>query len=163
MIKITEELLGQISAKAKISKRKRMNHDFHVPSDPIQRFLNALEPQTYLRPHKHEDPDKVEIFIILKGRALVVEFDETGSVLDHVVLDARTGAKGVEIPPRTWHTFVSLEENSVLYEIKDGPYVKETDKNFAEWAPSEGSGEGQTFNAELLSKLGIPVPTLSVA
>ena len=45
---------------------------------------------------------------------------------------------GCEIEPRTWHTVVSLEPGSIVYEVKQGPYDPETDKEFASWAPAEG-------------------------
>jgi hypothetical protein len=28
---------------------------------------------SYLRPHKHSDPDKVEVFIVLQGKLAVVD------------------------------------------------------------------------------------------
>lgn len=151
MIKITDKLISKVSKKARLSKRKRSNYNFHnTSSDNIQRFLNALEPGTYLRPHKHEDPDKVEVFLILSGRVMVIEFDDHGNIIDHILLDPDKGNRGVEIPPGSWHSFIVLEEGSVLYEIKGGPYVEETDKIFAEWAPEEGSGEVQLFKQELM-------------
>ena len=93
--------MAAVSNDAKLSVRKRMNHNFHKEyTDPVQRMLNAVEPGTYIRPHKHENPDKIEVFIILKGRVVVVEFDEKGSAVDHVILDQDGGALAVEIPPR---------------------------------------------------------------
>lgn len=154
MIKITDKLLNTVSNEAKVSDRKRCNYRFHNSnSDNIQRFLNAGEPGTYVRPHKHENPDRVEIFLILKGRFLVNEFNDKGEIIDHIILDSEEGKKGVEIPPKTWHSFIVLKEGSVLYEIKEGPFIKETDKIFAEWAPEEGTKEAQEFNEKILSNL----------
>ena len=151
MIKITDKLISKVSKKAGLSERKRTNYNFHnTSSDNIQRFLNALEPGTYLRPHKHENPDKVEVFLILSGRVTVIEFDDHGNIIDHILLDHENGNRGVEIPPGCWHSFIVLEEGSVLYAIKEGPYVEETDKIFAEWAPEEGSEEAQLFKQELM-------------
>jgi len=140
MIKLDKQILDTTSAKAKTAKRKRMNYNFHpVLEDPLQRMLNAVEPGTYIRPHKHENPDKTEVFMILRGRILVVEFDDQGNITDFMVLDAATENFAAEIPPRTWHTIISLEEGSIAYEIKNGPYDPIDDKNFATWAPPEGS------------------------
>ena len=156
MIKITHKLINEISNKAKTSVRKRCNYNFHRSyRDSIQRFLNALEPDTYLRPHKHENPDKIEIFLILGGKVLIVEFDDDGAIVDHTVLDFERGNKGVEISPGTWHSFIALQQGSVLYEIKEGPFDKETDKTFAEWAPEEGTEEAAEFNKRILRELGI--------
>lgn len=151
MIKITEDLMINLSDKAKNSTRKRINYNFHNSSnDHLQRFLNAAEPETYVRPHKHENPDKVEIFLILKGRVLVIEFDDNGKIIDHAILDSDEGNKGVEILPRTWHSIIVLQKDSILYEIKEGPYGMETAKIFAKWAPEEGTKESQEFNKNVL-------------
>lgn len=156
MIKITDELLNTISNEARFSNRKRCNYSFHNSnSDYIQRFLNAGEPGTYVRPHKHENPGRVEIFLILKGRFLVIEFNDDGEIIDHIILDSEKGKKGVEIPPSSWHSFIVLKEGSVLYEVKEGPFILETDKIFAKWAPEEGTKEAQEFNEKILSNLKI--------
>lgn len=156
MIRITDGLLTEVSHRAKQSERKRGNLNFHrTAEDPVQRFLNAVEPSSYLRPHKHQNPDTPEVFILLRGRVLIVEFDDGGKIVDHVTLDWEKGNKGVEIPPRVFHTFISLEEGSVLYEVKRGPYCPDAAKRFATWAPAEESEEGLEFTKRVLQELGI--------
>ena len=156
MIKITEKLINEVSEKAKISARKRTNHNFHKSyDDPVQRFLNAVEPGSYLQPHKHENPDKTEIFIILKGRVLILEFDEFGKITEHFILDPKVGNVAVEMLPRTWHSFIALQEGSVLYEVKQGPFIQETGKISALWAPEEGTSEANEFNKRILRELNL--------
>lgn len=158
MIRIDKQLLDQVSEKAKLAPRRRTNHNFHqVPEDLLNRMLNAMNPDTYVQPHKHENPDKREAFIVLRGSLLVVEFDEKGSVTDHVILGQQQGVYGLEIPPRTYHTIISLETDSVVYELKDGPYIAQTDKVFAPWAPKEGSPECEQYNLGLLKQLQINI------
>ena len=153
MIRIDNEIVEATSKKAGKSGRRRMNHNFHpVLEDPLQRMLNAVEPGTYIRPHKHEDPDKTEVFMVLRGRILVVEFDDAGNITDKIVLDASEGYYGAEIAPRTWHTIVSLEKGSVAYEVKNGPYNPIDDKNFAKWAPEEGDPKAAEFLEELIRR-----------
>src|SRR3989339_1336439 len=140
MITIDKNFLSERSLKGKESPRLRSMYNFHTfPEDPVQRMINALEPYSYVQPHKHKDPDKREVFIALTGSLLVVEFDNEGKILSHIVLNARNGNYGVEIAPRVWHTIVALESGTTAYELKDGPYIPVTDKNFAPWAPKEGS------------------------
>jgi len=140
MLKIVSpELLDELNKKAMNSPRKRMNHNFHDElSDPINRMLNAFEPGTYLQPHKHENPDKREVFIVLRGSLVVVFFDDSGNPTEFVLLDLLNGNQAVEIPVGAWHTLLALESGSVVYEVKDGPYQPLSDKNFASWAPKEG-------------------------
>jgi cupin fold WbuC family metalloprotein len=151
MIVIDEPLTSRVVEEARKSPRLRMNYNFHSEySDPINRMLNAMEPGTYLRPHKHESPDKWETFLILSGKALVIRFDDAGVILEGVILDNAHGIHGVEIPAREWHTVVALSSGTVLYEVKPGPYVPLDDKNFASWAPAEGSAEASKYLDELL-------------
>ena len=69
------------------------------------------------------------------------------------------GNYGVEIPVGTWHSLIALEEDTLVYEVKDGPYSPEDDKNFAVWAPKEkidnGCLECQKFLQELCDKLSL--------
>lgn len=131
-----------------------MNHNFHpILSDPLQRLLNVMEPLSYIQPHKHENPDKVEAFILLKGRLVVVEFNADGSVADHLLLDPLQGNYGAEIAPRTFHTIIPLDAGTTVYEVKNGPYDPIDDKNFASWAPAEGSGEASEYLRDLLMKV----------
>ena len=154
MIIIDSKTLEDLSQKAKESKRKRINLNFHIgDSDLLQRFLNAMEPSTYVRPHKHENPDKREVFIILQGSIAIVIFDDYGKIADISELSKEKGVHAVEIPAKKWHTLVSLEEKTVLYEIKDGPYNVTTDKQFADWAPDEDSDKA----VEYLEKIKLAI------
>ena len=161
MIKINESFISETSMKAKSNPRHRMNFNFHKEdAATLQRMLNAIEPETYIQPHKHENPDKVEAFFALRGRILVVEFDDKGNITEHIILDNKNGNYGAEIAPRTWHTIISLEAESVAFEVKDGPYDAAVDKNFAPWAPAEshsadGIKEGQKYKKQILKELRI--------
>ena len=154
--KITSKELEDLQMQAKQSPRKRMNFNFHeYAGDALQRMLHALQPGTYIQPHKHESPDKREVFIILTGRAALIEYDNTGHPIDHILLDIKEGNFGVEIPPSTWHSLIALEEDSVVYEVKDGPYSPADDKNFAAWAPREGDKECAVFLNKIIEILDL--------
>ena len=136
---VSPELLNEVIQKAKNLPRGRMNYNFHEDlADPINRMLNAFEPGTYIQPHKHENPDKREVFILLRGSLVVVFFDNSGAPTDFILLDRDQGNYAVEIPEGAWHSLFALESGSVVYEVKDGPYFPISDKNFASWAPREG-------------------------
>lgn len=118
-------------------------------------MVNAIEPFSYIHPHKHENPDKREVFIILRGRLAAIFFNEKGEVSEHFILDNKGKNYGVEIPPRTWHTFISLESGTVVYELKDGPYFPLNDKNFAPWAPRENDPKCRDYIKKLCEELSI--------
>jgi cupin fold WbuC family metalloprotein len=147
--RIEDHLLDRLVAAAKASPRRRRNHDFHRWEEPVQRLLNALEPDTYIRPHRHQNPDKVEVFLCLRGRVAVLTFDEEGRLAETCVLSPGGPAHGAEVPPRTWHALVALEPGSAIFEVKEGPYDPATDKEFASWAPAEGTPEAALYLEQL--------------
>jgi len=151
---IDNELLNKLSDEARQLPRRRKNYNFHLTlDDPINRMLNAMEPDTYTPPHKHENPDKREVLIVLRGRLAVFFYDDEGKITDIILLGKENGVYGVEVPPRKWHSIVSLEAGSVVYEIKDGPYDPNNDKILASWAPAEGSNEVEKYLKYLREKI----------
>lgn len=150
---ITDELLNSVSQQAKENPRLRMNYNFHKDlNDGVHRLLNALEPDTYLPPHRHTNPDKDESYIILRGSIMVFFYDDEGNITDKTLLDPTKGKYGLEIPAGIWHSIVVLESNTVIYEIKAGPYIPLTPDNLAKWAPEASDKEGvRTFINKLLS------------
>lgn len=153
-------LMEQILARARVSPRRRANHCFHAPGDRLQRMVNAALRGSYFQPHRHADPDKLEIFTALSGRTLVITFDDAGKPEDTALLSAEPGAgagevRQVEIPPRTWHTLAVLSPEAVLYEVIDGHFDPKTHKRFAPFAPSEADPEAaQAYLADLLRRCG---------
>jgi cupin fold WbuC family metalloprotein len=134
---IDDALIARTAEAAQASPRRRMNHDYHAAHEVVQRMLNALRDDSYVRPHRHADPDKVEVFLALQGRFLVLTFDEAGGVADHHVIGPEGPVRGVEIPPRTWHALLALDPVAVAYEVIQGPYDPATHKAFAPWAPED--------------------------
>lgn len=158
MISINHQLLDALSSEARKSMRKRKNYNFHKePEARIQRMLNSMEPGTYVRPHKHENPDKLEVFFCLRGKIAIIEWTEMGEVHQVEILDPLKGNFGVEVPPRTWHSLISLESGSVAWEVKDGPYNPIDDKYFAEWAPLEGDPNAEAWLNDLVIRLGLGI------
>ncbi|MEE9543455.1 MAG: WbuC family cupin fold metalloprotein [Thermodesulfobacteriota bacterium] len=133
---IEKSVLDETSKKAATSERLRMNHNFHELSDNLQRMLNAIEPDSYVRPHRHLNPPKVEVFLMLRGRGAIFLFDDDGKIIDSAILEPGGRTPGVEIAPGQIHTIVSLEKGTIIFEVKDGPYIAVTDKDFASFAPA---------------------------
>lgn len=158
MKRTDKQLLDEMNAKSRIASRKRAHYTFHKSDDDtLQRMLNAMQPGTYLRPHKHENPDKREVFLVLTGKFLVVEFDDAGEIVDFMILDAKAHQHAAEIAEQTYHTVICLAPDSIAYEIKDGPYDPIDDKNFASWAPKEGEDGCDGFIQKILNELNIQI------
>ncbi|RHO68165.1 cupin fold metalloprotein, WbuC family [Parabacteroides sp. AF48-14] len=153
MILINEALLNETTERAKQSPRLRMNHNFHERlDDPVNRMLNALEPGTYIRPHRHLDPDKDEIFLLLRGRVAVFLFENDGNISRMQILDPKEGVYGAEIKAGTWHSLLVLESGSVIYEIKEGPFAPLAADHFAPWSPAPEEAEAVRAYMEILTK-----------
>jgi cupin fold WbuC family metalloprotein len=140
-MKIVErKLLDQLTTQALEHPRLRKNWNIH-PSDDFccHRLLNAIEPGSYIRPHRHLDPAKDETFLIVRGRLGVILFDETGQVAKKVLLAADGDILAVDIPHGLFHTAVSLSPGTVFFEAKAGPYLPLADGEKADWAPEDGT------------------------
>ena len=119
---IDNKLLDKVSKQAKESDRLRMNLNFHESLEaPAQRLLNALEPGTILAIHRHEDTD--ETYLILRGELDVIFYDNSKREVSRTRLNLNTGNYGIHIPKGQWHTIEVLTPNTVIFEVKDGPYT----------------------------------------
>jgi cupin fold WbuC family metalloprotein len=61
--------------------------------------------------------------VLLKGRIRVNLYDDAGEVTESVVLSLADGMYGVDIPKNVWHNVECLESGSVIFEVKEGPFV----------------------------------------
>lgn len=138
--------LEALTEQARSTPRRRKNFNLHEQlDDPIQRLCNAFEPGTYVRPHRHPQAGRWELFSVLRGGVGILLFDDEGLVLEQTRLSDRGPHYIIEIPDNTWHTVFSLHSGTVLFEVKQGPYEPLSDKDFAPWAPPEGDPQVQRF------------------
>lgn len=143
-------LLDAVSRDAAARPRLRANHNFHPADDfPAHRLLNAIEPGSYLPPHRHLDPNKDETIIVLRGALGVVRFDDDGNVLQTWVLHAQGDRFGIDVAHGTWHTVIALQPGTVIFEAKSGPYRPLLAEEKAPWAPDEGMPGSEAYAAKL--------------
>ena len=139
MKQIDEKVLQELQKGAADSPRRRTNLNLHQTlEDPVQRFLNAIEPGSYVRPHRHNTPLRWELFVAMSGRAAVLIFNPQGEVIERAEIIAGGPTRAVEIPAGAWHTIAALQSGTVLFEFKQGPYAPLSEIDFASWAPCEG-------------------------
>jgi cupin fold WbuC family metalloprotein len=149
---VTRGLLSQVSAEARQNPRLRKNFNFHLSDESrCQRLLNAIEPGSYIRPHRHLDPEKSEAFILMTGTLGIVTFTDDGGVAETVLLSYAGGNLAADIPHGVYHTALSLEPGSVFYETKAGPYRQLNEEEKAKWAPEDGDPQVQAFLMRLRS------------
>lgn len=157
IVPIDKNIILRLKKEARKSERRRAIYRFHKKyAEKVQRMVNVMCKDTYARPHAHITPPKIEVFMVLEGRALLVEYTKKGRIKDSMILSCESGVYGVEISPKTIHSVIPLSNIAVFYEIKEGPYDKKKDKNFAEFAPEEENvNEGLKFNKNILKELKI--------
>lgn len=147
--------LNALVTQAEGSGRLRQHQNIHKAFDePCQRLFNAIEPGSYIRPHRHASVPRDELLVAIRGLMALVTFDDEGKVQQVVRFGSEKYgpdlAVGVELSPQTWHTVVALVPGSVLLEVKAGPFDPEQPKNLADWAPDEGSERVTEYLNELL-------------
>ena len=121
-MKITQAILDDLTTKAKVSERLRMNLDLRDSSeDGSQRMLNAIEPDSVVPIHRHQNSS--ETVVCLRGRVVEEYYDELERTCTEAI-ELRPGGPVValNIPAGQWHTLRSLESGSVILEVKDGKF-----------------------------------------
>ena len=142
MIQIGKQLISELLDKAEVNPRLRQNLDLRNPDDGGQRMLNALMPGTEVPIHRH--PMSNETVICLSGKLVEVIYEEEEIAKDfpmgmdaqdvpsdkrfkesaRYMLDPSVGNFGCVVPAGAWHT-VDVLEPCVIFEAKDGAYVKD--------------------------------------
>lgn len=151
---IDATLLDMVSAEARISPRRRRNHNFHADDHAAcHRLLNAVEPDSYIPPHRHNDPAKSESILVLRGRLGALFFDERGKITDCAVLEPGGAAVGINVPNGVFHTVLALTPNTVFFEAKAGPYLPLAADEKAPWAPGENEPGAAAYLAQLRDRL----------
>ncbi|RRE79035.1 cupin fold metalloprotein, WbuC family [Klebsiella pneumoniae] len=88
---------------------------------------------TYVRPHRH--PHTFELLLPLRGRFVVLNFDDRGTVTHRAILGK---------PVRCWRWPQELACRAVAgyrwhnFEVKHGGYQPVAADDYAHWAPAEG-------------------------
>lgn len=155
MISVTQEQLDVLVREAKSSKKKRSHLPLHKYSDPVLKLIMAMEPSTYIQPNKHSGENCQELLICLRGRFIVLFFDESGKITEHVLIGPDLKHVMVEVPVGIWHTMWPLSSGSIAMEVIKGPYDEKTYKEFAPWAPSENSPAAKEYKKNTLEKINL--------
>lgn len=135
---ITPATLADLAQQAQASPRRRANLNLHERlDDPIQRLAIAMEPDTYVRPHRH--PHTWELLYPLAGRFVVLHFDDQGTVTGRSVLG--TDSRVIESAAGTWHAVLSLDPGAVIFEVKHGPYTPIAEADYAPWSPAADTAQ----------------------
>lgn len=121
---IPQQILDETCQAAASSERLRMNYNLHDSLDePVHKMINAFQPGTVLPIHRHLHPAKKETFVLLQGKLEVIIYNEDGTEKNRIELSKESGNLMVDLMPEDWHSIEILEPDTVILEIKQGPYV----------------------------------------
>lgn len=124
------DFLDSLTVKAKENERLRQHYDLrNSEDDNCQMMLNAVEPGTVLKIHKH--PHSSTLTIVLRGSVLIHIYNDEGVVLKSVKLTTDS-CPGFTVLENEWHNLESLETGTVIYEQKGCKYDPKTDSVFFE-------------------------------
>jgi cupin fold WbuC family metalloprotein len=154
------QYLNYMTGQAKNNPRLRQHRNIHQSyQDACQRLFNAVEPGSYIRPHRHASELRDELLIAIRGSMALITFDKQGSVTGILRFGSEKYggdlAVGAEVAPSTWHTVVALEAGCVLLEVKAGPFDPKQPKDLAPWAPEEGSQAAESYLQYLVSRISV--------
>lgn len=113
--------------------------------DLVQRMVNFLQPGTYIGAHQHPRVGASETLLVMSGSLGFATFSPEGRLLTTHRLEV---GGLIDIEAGVWHSVLALAEDTVILEIKRGPFDAE-DKVFAEWAPGENTDEAPAYLAWL--------------
>lgn len=77
--------------------------------------------------------------MVLQGAIGLLLLDPAGTVVQRERLEAGGPLRGIQLAEGRFHTLVALAPDSVLLEIKEGPYEPAADKDFLAAFPAEGT------------------------
>ena len=124
-------LLLTLNRKENINKNRT---DLSPESEYLQCATKILTKGTNFKPHKHNNLIRKtditqEAWVFLSGRVRAKFYD----LDDSLILDTELGAGDCAIVFKAGHGFEVLEDDTIIYEFKTGPYFGvEVDKTFIE-------------------------------
>tara|TARA_R110002126_G_scaffold288831_1_gene443031 strand:- start:1088 stop:1504 length:417 start_codon:yes stop_codon:yes gene_type:complete len=106
--------------------------DISPANELLQISTKKLKQDTNFKAHRHnflerKTTETHEAWIILEGKIKATFWDLDDSILFETALQRGDCA----VVYKAGHSFVVLEENTILYEVKNGPYLgQQKDKTF---------------------------------
>ena len=147
---IDAEVVTQLKEVSRQRNNSNVRICLHDGPDATHHDMVALEwGQRYYRPHKHAR--KGDTFHLIEGRLGIFGFDIEGNVTDAVIIGP---GEIYRTAVNVFHAILPLTQFVIHHESKPGPFEKENDSIFPEWAP-DGSDpkEVEDYVAELRSFL----------
>ena len=138
----------------KASAKRRARINAHPDGeDALHEMIIAIDPSSYIRPHKH--PGKSEAFHIIEGEVDIVVFTDDGEI-DRIVPLGPPGSGRAfyyRMSMAFFHTLIIRSDILIVHEITNGPF-RPSATVFADFAPDDREAEkAAAYQAELLRRV----------
>ena len=121
---VGKDIIAKVHEQSKLSERLRKNYNIHVSlEEEVHKLLNSLQPGTVLPIHRHLHPAKKETFILLQGALEVLQYNDNKEIINRCLMSHESGNIICEIMPGEWHSLNVLQPDTLILEIKKGPYL----------------------------------------
>jgi cupin fold WbuC family metalloprotein len=101
-------------------------------TESLQVALICLGKDQTFKPHYHVNHDRnmpiaQESWVVIRGRVKVIHYD----IDNHIIKESILNPGDATITYKGGHNYVSLDDSTVVYELKTGPYLgQKADKDF---------------------------------
>lgn len=145
MRQISAQDLAELCVQAHEAIRKRAHMNLHESLNaPVQRLFISLQPDTYIRPHRHPESNKWEQFVLIQGALDLLTFHDDGRIRERIRMSS-DAARAVVVPAGDWHTYICQRPDTVALEIKEGPYIATDETDFGPWSPVAESAQVPSY------------------
>ena len=105
MFILGNQMLDGLCQQAEYSSRRRQHLNIHSSyQESCQRLFNAIQPNSYIPPHRHSLANKQELLVAIRGSFSLITFDDHGNCVrsasfgTELYADELCSNVGVEIP-----------------------------------------------------------------
>jgi len=132
-VRVDRDLIDKLKQISVDRGHQNMRLCLHENADASFHDMIILEYQNvYNRPHKHAS--KGETYHMIEGTQGLFIFDQNGTVTDACKLDP-DGNFMFRVDSDMYHMVMPVSELVIYHEARLGPFKRDTDSIFADWAP----------------------------
>jgi cupin fold WbuC family metalloprotein len=144
LIEVDDATIDMLIEAAGTEPKRRARLNLHNSDDDLlHEMIIAFRKDSLNMPHRHVG--KSESMHVIRGRVVVICFDDAGSPTRRVTLgrDPLQTKWGPQAPivfrmaAPIWHTVIPLDDVVVVHETTNGPFVPGHNMEIPPWAPQE--------------------------
>ena len=139
LVLLDKKIIKKIKLKALDNKKKRARICLHKNlNDKTNEMIIALHKKSFIAPHIHPN-NKSESYFVMEGFMNVYVFNRLGNVKKVVKMGTISSGKKFyyRMCKGYFHMPIAVSKWCVYHEVYSGPFIKNKDVYYPEWAPNE--------------------------